>query len=70
MSWQTVNQVLGLAMINTQFADRLLTDPLPTVQELGFDLTEKEQRVLQEVKARDIVELSQILIEKLNNKSY
>ncbi len=66
MSWQTINRILGLAMIDTAFAHRLLARPLSTVREFGFDLTEEEQDVLRRVKAKDISELSQVLVEKLH----
>ena len=66
MSWQTVNQMLGLAIVDTKFAHRLLANPLYAAVEFGFDLTPEEQEFLREVKAQDIAELSQILIEKFN----
>lgn len=66
MSWQTVNQMLGLAMIDEKFAHRLLTDPLHTALEFGFDLTREEQDFLRDVKASDVAELSQILVEAFN----
>lgn len=68
MSWQTINTVLGLAMVDAQFASRLLANPLVAIQEFGFDLTEEEQNVLCRVKARNISELSQILLEKFASK--
>ncbi|HEU5227956.1 MAG TPA: Os1348 family NHLP clan protein [Ktedonobacteraceae bacterium] len=66
MSWQTVNQMLGLAIVDAKFAQRLLTNPLYAAVEFGFDLTQEEQEFLREVEAQDIVELSQILIEKFD----
>ncbi|MEO9028675.1 MAG: Os1348 family NHLP clan protein [Ktedonobacteraceae bacterium] len=64
MSWQTINEILGLAIVDAKFAHRLLANPLSATQELGFDLTEEEQDVLRQVKASDISELSQVLIER------
>ncbi len=66
MSWQTVNHILGLAMVDTKFAHRLLANPLLAALEFGFDLTEEEQRFLHDVEAHDIAELSQILVDKFN----
>jgi hypothetical protein len=65
MSWQNINQILGLAMVDANFAHRLLTNPLETIQEFGFELTEEEVNILREVKAADVSELSQILVAKL-----
>jgi hypothetical protein len=68
MSWQTINRILGLAMVDAKFAYRLLANPLSAIQEFGFDLTEEEQGVLRQVKASDISELSQILVENLDKE--
>ena len=67
MSWQTINKILGMAMVDTRFAHRLLANPLSAIREFGFDLTEREQSILLEVKATDISELSQILVERLTH---
>lgn len=64
MSWQTINTVLGLAMVDAQFASRLLADPLTAIQEFGFDLTEEERDVLCQLKVSNISALSQALLEK------
>ncbi len=64
MSWQVLNKILGQAMVDVKFANRLLANPLLTAQEFGFELTEEEQEVLRQVKARDVAELSQILVEE------
>ncbi|HET8846091.1 MAG TPA: Os1348 family NHLP clan protein [Ktedonobacteraceae bacterium] len=64
MSWQTINTVLGLAMVDAQFASRLLDDPLTAIQEFGFDLTEEERDVLCQLKVSNISALSQALLEK------
>lgn len=66
MSWQNINQMLGLAMVDTKFADRLLANPLTAIREFGFDLTDEEENILREVKASDVSELSQILVERLS----
>jgi len=66
MSWQTINKILGIAMVDTKFAHRLLANPLSAIREFGFDLSEREQTILSEVKATDISELSQILVERLS----
>lgn len=68
MSWQNINQVLGLAMVDEKFARRLLANPLPAIREFGFDLTVEEEKILREVKARDVSELSQILVERLTRR--
>lgn len=69
MSWQTLNKVVGLAMVDATFARRLLANPLSTIRESGFELTEEEQDVLGQVKADDISELCQILVERFADKT-
>jgi hypothetical protein len=68
MSWKTINTILGLAMVDTQFASRLLADPLAAIQEFGFDLTLEEQNVLCQVNTNDISELSQVLLERFGQE--
>lgn len=69
MSWQTINKVLGLAMVDAQFARRLLANPLSTIRDFDFDLTEEEQDILSQVNASDLSELSQILVERFAEKT-
>lgn len=64
MSWQTINQVLGLAIVDAKFAQRLLADPLVAIWEFGFELTEEEQHTLGQIKVDNVSDLSQILVEK------
>jgi len=68
MSWKTINELLGRAMIDAHFARRLLADPLRAAQEDGFDLTPEEQAIFQDIKARDLAELSQMLLARLKQK--
>ncbi len=69
MSWQVLNKVVGLAMVDATFAQRLLANPLSTIQESGFDLTEEEQHVLCQAKVNDISELCQVLVEQFAEKN-
>jgi len=59
MSWQIINEILGLAAIDDEFCQRLLVDPLRAAQEQGFQLTSREQSILHRITARDLHELSQ-----------
>ncbi|HEU5380183.1 MAG TPA: Os1348 family NHLP clan protein [Ktedonobacteraceae bacterium] len=68
MSWKTLNKILGRAMIDDKFARRLLANPLRTAQEAGFDLSLEEQIIFQSIKARDIAEFSQILLDQLKTE--
>lgn len=51
-------------MVDAQFANRLLADPSAAIQEFGFVLTEEEQQCLRQIKASNIRELSQMLLER------
>jgi hypothetical protein len=66
MSWQNINQILGMAMVDAKFSRRLLANPLEAIREFRFDLTEEEENILRDVKASDVSELSQILVERLS----
>lgn len=63
MSWSTVNEVLGLAIVDPIFRSKLLSSPLSAVQEREFDLTSEELRIIQEINARDLAEFSQCIID-------
>lgn len=69
MSWQTINGMLGLAMIDPKFANRLLANPLLAAEELGFALNKAEREALRTIKARDIAELSQVLLERFDGEN-
>lgn len=62
MSWQAINKLLARAMIDPRFAGRLLDNPLQTLQEAGFELTAEERQIFCNARARDISELSQLLL--------
>lgn len=66
MSWTIINRILGLATIDQDFAQKLLTDPLPTIQDAGFQLTNREREVFSEISVSTLNELSQQLIQKLS----
>lgn len=65
MSRQAINKLLARAMIDTRFANQLLANPLQTLQEAGFELTREEQLIFRDAAARDVAELSQILLAQL-----
>jgi len=69
MSWQTINKIITLAVIDTQFANKLLNDPLQAVREAGFCLTTDEEQVFREIKARTLADLSQQLLARIGNES-
>ena len=68
MSWQAINKLLARAMIDPRFADKLLANPLQTLQEAGFELTLEEQHIFCEAHARDLSELSQLLLAQLGHE--
>ena len=65
MSWQEINELLGLAMIDPGFRQRLLTDPLMAAKSKDFDLTEQERETLRKITAHDLSNFSQQIIVKL-----
>lgn len=67
MSWQTLNNILTRAMIDPLFANKLLSNPLEAVHEFGFEITPKEQHILNTAQAKDISELSQLLLTQLGD---
>jgi hypothetical protein len=69
MSWQTMNKILTRAMVDPLFVSKLLVDPLKTVHQYGFEITQEEERILHGAKVKDISELSQLLLEQLKHES-
>lgn len=65
MSWKTINEILGLASVDSEFCRKLLRNPLDTVQAKGFLLTEQEREVLSEISVNSLHEFSQEILEKL-----
>jgi hypothetical protein len=68
MSRKTINNLLGQAIIDDSFARKLLADPLQAALQGGFDLTPEEQEILRRIKAKDIAELSKVLMEQLKDE--
>ena len=67
MSWETINKILGLAVVDQDFSQELLQKPLTTVWTKGFELTSKEQEVFSKVAANDLAEFSQYLLDQLRS---
>ena len=65
MSWQTINEMLGLAAIDHDFREQLLSHPLTAARQRGFQLTPYERKVIRELNARDLSEFSQIILTRL-----
>jgi len=68
MSWKTVNEILGLALIDSNFCQDLLANPLHAIQRYDFPLTEREQQVISQIKFNDLTQLSQVIMEQLAEK--
>ncbi len=68
MSREAINKILTRAMIDAQFGQRLLTDPLQTAISSGFDLTREEQDMFSGAKASSISELSEIILGQLDHE--
>ena len=67
MSWNIVNQILGLAAVDKEFAQELLKEPLTAAQARGFQLTPREQRVFNAISVSNLQEFSQHLIQELDH---
>lgn len=68
MSWEAINKIFTRAMIDTQFAQSLLADPLQAVNDAGFELTADEQSIFFGAKANDVSELSAIILTRLGHE--
>ncbi len=66
MSWKIINQILGLAAVDKEFAQALLKEPVAAVQARGFQLTPEEQEVFSGISASNMHEFSQRLIQELS----
>jgi len=69
MSWETINEMLILASVDPDFCKELLDNALNAARGHGFKLTLEEQKILQDIHAHDIYELSQILVRQLGPAS-
>jgi hypothetical protein len=65
MTKRIMNQILGLAAVDGEFAQQLLKNPLEAIQAKGFPLTPEEQEVVSEISASTLQEFSQYLTDKL-----
>ncbi|HZO76382.1 MAG TPA: Os1348 family NHLP clan protein [Ktedonobacteraceae bacterium] len=65
MSKETLNKLVGLAMIDPDFCEELLADPLTAALKHGLQLTPKELEVLRQIKVDTIYEFSEQVLDKL-----
>jgi hypothetical protein len=59
MARQELERLIGRAVLDPEFREKLFADPEKAVHEAGFDLTEEEMAGLKKIdpqKARDAVE--------------
>lgn len=68
MSWKIINQILGLAAVDKEFAQALLREPLAAVQERGFQLTAEERQAFSTISASNLQEFSQHLLQELKRR--
>jgi hypothetical protein len=66
MSWQAIDEMLGLALIDPVFCEALLREPIRAAEDQGFKLTAEEKRFFQGIRAHDLSEFSQRLIAAKN----
>lgn len=65
MSWNSINKLIGLALIDPDFCRELLDNPVAAAKTREIELTSQEQEVLNEIHVNDISEFSRIVLEKL-----
>lgn len=68
MSWQTINEILGLAATDKQFAQELLIDPVDAVVKRGYRLTAAEREAFRRSASGAIDTFSQNLLYYLSQK--
>lgn len=68
MSWKSINEMLGLAIIDPDFCKTLLANPLFAAQQQGFALTEEEQKILSEIHEDELFKLSRRLMATLTRE--
>ncbi len=66
MSWQSINEMLGLAIVDQTFCRQLLADPVGSAKARGFELTEREEAILLGITAHDLHEFSQAVLAYLS----
>jgi hypothetical protein len=67
MSWSTLNEILGLAVVDLTFQKELLEDPLKAVANRQYRLNKKEKKALSLIQANSIYEFTTRLLELLAN---
>ena len=65
MSWETINQILGLATLDDDFCQALLHEPLVAIQKRGFQLSQEEKEVFNHITAGSLPELTQLVFDEL-----
>ncbi|HEU5382893.1 MAG TPA: Os1348 family NHLP clan protein [Ktedonobacteraceae bacterium] len=65
MAWQTVNKILGLAMIDEAFASLLLKDPEKALRLHDIQIPQEDLKCVCSCQAQTLYEFSQQLIERL-----
>jgi hypothetical protein len=65
MSWKILNKILGLAITDKVFAEKLLKEPQEALSAYGIRLPDDELKLLCECQAQSLHELSQQLVKKL-----
>lgn len=68
MSWEVLNQILGLAAVDRDFAQALLQDPPAAARAKGFQLTSEEEQVFRESEARDLPQFSRYLLQAFRHQ--
>jgi hypothetical protein len=65
MSWEVINEMLGLALVDHEFCQQFLVDPLAAACAHAFDLTPQEQEMLAKIGTHDLYEFGHTLLSLL-----
>jgi hypothetical protein len=68
MSWETINQILGLATLDDAFCQALLKHPLIAIQQWGFQLTLAEKEALSQITVDTLPAFTQCVFDTLASR--
>lgn len=69
MSWNTINEILGLAVTNEGFAQELIANPLEAVRRRGYQLTIAEQEAFRLSSSQTLDRFTRNLLTHLPQKA-
>lgn len=67
MSWKAINEIIGLAATDDDFAQKLLIRPVETAEKWGYQLTPEEQEAFRLSASDTLSSFSQKLLRCLHD---